>query len=583
MSLTSAIHIGRTALTSSQIGLQIAGNNVANAATPGYSRQVGRLAPLRGALDYPQVSIGMGVQTLAIERQVDEALVGRLWSTTSDQAAADTVLNLYSQVESILGELGDNDLSSELSAFFRSWSERANQTRSDASVIQQGEKLATFMRRIRNDLADQRAQGERQLAGAVEACNAMLDQIAELNRAITDAEISGHPANVLRDQRDQLITELSALLPVSVVDRGREGSDVLVGSVPVVLGGQSRGVRLERVNLDGGGTEVLVSTRTDGSRLEIDSGQVGALLTSRSDVIDATTDKLDTLASQLIWEVNRLHSTGTTPNGYTSMTGALRIGAADQSRPLNDPAHAAMGGLPFRPVNGGFIVRVRQVATGQITERRIDIDLDGLTDAGAPGTADDTSFADIVAGLDAVAGIRATVNASGQLEVRADDGFSFSFGDDSSGALAALGVNTFFSGAGAGDIAIVSRLRSDPGSLAAGRYALNNNSLELVENGTALQLAQLQDRSLPSLGNRSVADLWRDTVQQVGASVAGARSAADAAGLVRESLEAQRQAVSGVSIDEESISLMEFQRQYQGAAKVISTADEMMQELIAII
>ncbi|HYF15965.1 MAG TPA: flagellar hook-associated protein FlgK [Phycisphaerales bacterium] len=583
MSLTSAIHIGRTALTSSQIGLQIAGNNVANAATPGYSRQVGRLAPLRGARDYPQVSIGMGVQTLAIERQVDEALVARLWSTTSDQAAADTVLNLYSQVESILGELGDNDLSSELSAFFRSWSERANQTRSDASVIQQGEKLATFMRRIRNDLADQRAQGERQLAGAVEASNAMLDQIAELNRAITDAEISGHPANVLRDQRDQLITELSALLPVSVVDRGREGSDVLVGSVPVVLGGQSRGVRLERVNLDGGGTEVLVSTRTDGSRLEIDSGQVGALLTSRSDVIDATTDKLDTLASQLIWEVNRLHSTGTTPNGYTSMTGALRIGAADQSRPLNDPAHAAMGGLPFRPVNGGFIVRVRQVATGQITERRIDIDLDGLTDAGTPGTADDTSFADIVAGLDAVAGIRATVNASGQLEVRADDGFSFSFGDDSSGALAALGVNTFFSGAGAGDIAIVSRLRSDPGSLAAGRYALNNNSLELVENGTALQLAQLQDRSLPSLGNRSVADLWRDTVQQVGASVAGARSAADAAGLVRESLEAQRQAVSGVSIDEESISLMEFQRQYQGAAKVISTADEMMQELIAII
>ena len=583
MSLTSAIHIGRTALTSSQIGLQIAGNNVANAATPGYSRQVGRLAPLRGARDYPQVSIGMGVQTLAIERQVDEALVARLWSTTSDQAAADTVLNLYSQVESILGELGDNDLSSELSAFFRSWSERANQTRSDASVIQQGEKLATFMRRIRNDLADQRAQGERQLAGAVEASNAMLDQIAELNRAITDAEISGHPANVLRDQRDQLITELSALLPVSVVDRGREGSDVLVGSVPVVLGGQSRGVRLERVNLDGGGTEVLVSTRTDGSRLEIDSGQVGALLTSRSDVIDATTDKLDTLASQLIWEVNRLHSTGTTPNGYTSMTGALRIGAADQSRPLNDPAHAAMGGLPFRPVNGGFIVRVRQVATGQITERRIDIDLDGLTDAGTPGTADDTSFADIVTGLDAVAGIRATVNASGQLEVRADDGFSFSFGDDSSGALAALGVNTFFSGAGAGDIAIVSRLRSDPGSLAAGRYALNNNSLELVENGTALQLAQLQDRSLPSLGNRSVADLWRDTVQQVGASVAGARSAADAAGLVRESLEAQRQAVSGVSIDEESISLMEFQRQYQGAAKVISTADEMMQELIAII
>jgi flagellar hook-associated protein 1 FlgK len=245
---------------------------------------------------------------------------------------------------------------------------------------------------------------------------------------------------------------------------------------------------------------------------------------------------------------------------------------------MNDPTNEAFDGLPFKPVNGGFMVRVKH-SSGATTETRIDIDLDGRDSTGARGFGDDTTMDDIIASLNAVDGIRASYNASGQLEVTAEDGFTFNFQDDSSNVLASIGMNAFYTGTDASDIRVRSELQGNPNMLAAGRIV----NKELVENGTALALSQLQDKSLDALGGRSLAGLWRDTVQQTAAGVADKKSAAQAAATVRDSLLSQVAAVSGVSIDEESINLLQFQRMYQGAARLISVADEMTQTLINLI
>jgi flagellar hook-associated protein 1 FlgK len=244
MSLTGAMNIGRSALNASSLGIQIAGNNMANAATPGYSRQRGILSSLRGDGTPLGMSIGSGVRMQAIQRQVDEALQTRLRASNSNSAAADTLSSVYSQVETVLGELGDADLSSELSSFFRVWSERANQTKSSASVVQQGDKLAQFIRRVRSDLSGQRTQVDAQLDGSVARANELLSTIANVSQQIQETEFGGNPANTLRDQRDQALEQLSQLMEVSVVDRGAQGYDVLVGSTPVVMGSQSRGIEL---------------------------------------------------------------------------------------------------------------------------------------------------------------------------------------------------------------------------------------------------------------------------------------------------------------------------------------------------
>lgn len=576
MSLTGAMQIARSGLTAAQLGIQLTGNNIANVGTPGYSRQTASLIPQRG--DGNSAWIGAGVLVRDIRRQVDGALQSRLWGSTSDFAAAQTRHNMLSQVEAALGELGDNDLSSELSGFFRVWSERANQTRSSAAVIQQGDKLAEFVRRLRSDLVDQRRQGDAQLGAGVERANQLLSEVAQVNRAISDAEIGGQTANTLRDQRDQLVTELSTLLDVTLVDRGSEGVDVLVGSTPVVLGGTSRGLELRRQNVNGEST-LSLATRIDGTQLTPSSGLVGGLLASRTQTLDATIETLDSLAGQLIYEVNKLHATAANTTLLRQTSGYVKLQSSERGLALNDPANQTMANLPFTPVNGGFLVHVRETGSTSMRSIRINIDLDGINAAGSSGYGDDTSLEDIRDAINAIAGVGASITPDGRLSVAADDGFEFGFAEDTSGVLAALGVNAYFTGTDASDIRVRQDMLNDSSLLMTGRIVDGT----LVENAAALDVAALQDQALASLNGRTLPGVWRDAASAVGTRVAAARTAAQAAGVVMESLNAQRDAVSGVSIDEESINLISFQRQYQGSAKVISVADELTQTLLSLI
>jgi flagellar hook-associated protein 1 FlgK len=578
MSLTAALEIARSALTASQIGIQIAGNNMANAATPGYSRQVGRFVPMRGDRSMAGISIGAGVNVQAVQRQVDQALQGRLWNSGSDQAAAQTQQQIYSQIQDTLGELGDHDLSSQLSAFFQGWSEQGNQSPTAASVVQKGDQLAGFIRRLRSDLTDQRTQIDTQIGSSVDRANQLLVQIGGLNQAIASSEVGGAQANVLRDQRDSAVAELSSIMDVTVVDHGPQGVDILTGSTPILVGNQTRGLEVRREVVNGE-TQVSVGTVADGAKLNISSGALGALLTQRTTAVNDTVSKLDSLASNVIFEVNKLHSTGRNVDGLRQATGTLSIPAGDRSLPLDDPNNQTFANLPFHAVNGGFVVNVRQKDTGAVTSVRINVDLDGITNAGTPGTSDDTTAADIQAQLNAVPGLSASFTNDGKLQVTAANGMDFSFSDDSSGALAVLGVNAYFTGVDARDIGVRDDLKNDPTLLTTGRE-ING---QFAENGTALAISGLQDTAIPALGGQTLQGLWRTAVQDVGSKAAQADTAAQAASDVFNSLDSQRSAISGVSIDEESINLMDFQRQYQGAAKIISVADQLTQELLQLV
>lgn len=576
MGLTSSLQIGNSALTASQLAIQVAGNNLANAATPGYSRQIAYLTPMRGST-MGRISVGTGVRVTDVRRQVDLALQARLYTGVSQEAAAAQQHQILAQIESALGELGENDLSSQLGAFFNSWSERANLTQSSAVVVQQGQALADFVRRLRQDLSGQREQIDRQLGTQVERANGLLTQVAELNRAISDAEAGGGTANSLRDQREVVITELSQYMDVSAVEQANGSVDILIGSTPVVLGGTSRGIELRR-RTEGNTVAVSVNVIEDGQQLGVRSGQIGSMLADRDTQVRGIIDKLDRLTSQLIFQVNRLHSTGSNAEGFTSLTGTLGIAAGDRSLSLNNPANGTLAGLPFSATSGGFTVQVKS-PTGATQSVRIDIDLDRRDATGAVGFGDDTSAEDIRAALDAIPGLSASFTPEGRLKIDSDPGFSYSFGEDSSGVLAVMGVNSYFTGTSASDIGVRQELKDTPSLLATGRFVEGT----FVENGTALAIADVQNQSLAALGGQSLKKSWTESVQQLGVRTESALTAFQAASTVRQSLEAQRATVSGVSVDEESINLMTFQRQYQGAARFISIVDEMTQTLIALI
>ena len=214
MSLTNALQIGRSGLVANQAALEVTGNNLANAATPGYTRQTAILKPATPVEVQPGMFVGTGVTIDSIIRNVDAALDNRIRNAIGDQEAAVANQDLLSQIESIYNEFSDSGLSSRLTEFFNAFSELANDPTEGSLkslVVQQGVSLSQFISSVRSDLTNTLTQLDNQITGAVQSADALLDQIAVLNQAVSTAEGGQGGANALRDERDQLINELAEL------------------------------------------------------------------------------------------------------------------------------------------------------------------------------------------------------------------------------------------------------------------------------------------------------------------------------------------------------------------------------------
>jgi flagellar hook-associated protein 1 FlgK len=576
MGLTSSLLIGRTALAASQVALQMTGNNIANATTPGYSRQRISTVPLAGEQFSSGVYLGRGVGVDDIRRVVDPALQARVRSSLGDEASASVEVSIMNNIESLTNELTGIDISSELTSFFNAFSELANNPSGVATrttVVEQGASVASSIRSLRSDLIEMRTQLEQQLAFNVNRADELVSDIAGLNQAIVNAELGQGEESNLRDQRDALITELSGLLDISTVEQASGAVDVLVSSVPVVLGSTSRGLELD-VRSDGDGLDLRVRTTVKEEELTVTSGSIGALLEQYESAATSTIEDLDTLASQLIFQVNRLHSAGRPVGGLTSLRSTLEVAIGDQSLALNDPSNQTFADLPFAPSNGSFRVTMYD-ANGNRSDTTIFVDLDGIDSAGLPGFGDDTTMADIVAALDAIPNLNATITPEGAISLTTDTGFDVAFGDDTSGALATLGINSFFDGTTGQDIAVRQAIRDDTTLLTVGESAGTNE--------TALAIASLRSQEVDALSGRSLLDSWLETVENNAVRTSAANTRFSALQSVRESLEAQQTALSGVSLDEESINLVLYQQQYQGAARFISVTNELTDVLLTLV
>src|SRR5687768_17818096 len=109
MSLFGSIQLANNALLAMQLGIQVTGNNIANANTPGYIRQNVVLTPA-ATQRKGDLLLGLGVQVSAIIQQTDKFLDERLRAAVSDLANGETQEQAFTQLETILGELGDTDL-----------------------------------------------------------------------------------------------------------------------------------------------------------------------------------------------------------------------------------------------------------------------------------------------------------------------------------------------------------------------------------------------------------------------------------------------------------------------------------------
>jgi flagellar hook-associated protein 1 FlgK len=567
MSLSGSLQVGRSGLLTAQAALQVTGHNLANAATKGYHRQSVTLTPAGSSQLHHNAFLGRGVQLQAITRQIDEALESRLRGAIGDEAFSMTRQDLLAQIEAIHNEFSDRDLSTRLQSFFNAWSQLANNPQ-DLSlrslVIEEGATLGDFLQTMRGDLASMRSRVEDSARDTTRQVNSLLTQIEGLNQRIS---ISGGGSSTgaagLKDHRDALLADLAQYLDISTVAQDNGMTDVFVGSIPIVLNGKSRGVEL-RTESDGDQLRIDLVAGSEKSPLQLTGGRLAALVDFRQQDMVGAIDAIDTFTHQLIWEVNRVHSQGQGLQPFASVTGATQV--LDPAAALSDPD----AGLHFLPQHGSFKLHVTQKSTGQMVTSTINVDLDGI---GA-----DTSLADLVAAIDAVGNVTASITTDGRLRIAGDgNDFEVSFSEDSSGVLAALGVNTFFTGRRANDIAVNPVVIGQPRLLAAATNHVPG------DNTAALAMSALRDQPIESLGGLSLRGFWNRHVEEIAIRTAQARQQAEADTIVRENLDEQQQQISGVNPDEEAINLLQYQRAYQASARFISVVDELMATLINMV
>ena len=566
MSLIGALTAGQSALAVQQAAIQVSGNNISNAGNADYTRQTAQLSPSPDQQIQPGIFVGTGVNLTSVQRQIDDALEARIRGSISDNSAADTTQQWLSRVESTFNALGTEGLSTAMSNFFNSWSNLANKPQDMGYrqvVLQQGDTLARQFQAERQQLNDLNSNVATELQSQVSAADNLASQVATLNgQIVTEEGGTGGTANNLRDQRDAVLKQLSKLMNISTVAQPNGVVNVYVGSEALVFNTDSRGVALNYQTINGASTPQVVFKTTNGVVPLGGGGEVGALSDMQARVTGTVT-QVDSLAHNLIFELNKIHASGQGLGGFSSVTAANAV--ADPAAALS----STTAGLPFVPSNGSFVVHVTQKASGLSTSTLVQVNL--------TGGPTDTSLNSLAASLNGINGVTASI-VSGKLQISAaTNAVDLSFSQDSSGALAALGINNFYTGKDASDIAVSSTLVSQPQMLAA---AKNGDS---ADNQTALAIAALATQPVAGLNGTSLNDSYQAIINGVASQTAAAKTNAQATLTVMNTLQAQRESLSGVSLDEEAVNLMKQQRAFQGAAKLVTTVNDMMQTVLDMV
>ncbi len=449
--LTLAAH----ALGAQQRGLEVAGQNIANVNTPGYTRRVVDLVSLP-PLD--QWSAGNGVSAAGVRAMRDRQLDRRLFQEIPGQAREAAMAEQLSVVESVFGP-ATRSVDGRLSALYDAFSllaENAQSSTARDQVRQQARGLAGEFQAVSRRLESVRLDADVSVRAAVDELNRLAAQVAGVNRSLAGA--SPAAAADLLDKQAELVRQVSGIVNVGVQIRTDGGTDLaFADGRPLVVGGVEYEVALASAPPDGMATLSAGGTTIDG---EISGGRLGGLLEVRDVLVVDYQTRLDALAQATADAFNALHTTGYDQNG----TAAGELFAVDTAPP----------------------------------------DLTGA-------------------------------------------------------------ARTF---------SLASAIDADPQLIAAGAEP------EAGDNTLAKSLAALRDSRVMEGGTLTLTDAWSQMVFAVGRDAASASQEADTQGAIVSQIDALRDQISGISLDEEAMQMLKFQRAYEASARYFSAVSQTLDLLL---
>lgn len=393
------------ALYAQRGAVEVAAHNVANAHTPGYSRQVARLtttSPLVPAgipSAYPAWSMGTGVELTDITRTRD-AFLDRQSHVQGGYAgrygAMDQILE---QVEAYLMEPGSQGINASLAAYWKAWQDVGNDPTNLAArrvLLQMASSLGEDLAVLDQHWLAVQENVARLLREDVDRFNALVAQVAQLNRQVVAARLAGREPNDLLDQRDRLLDELSHLAPIRVQEGEAGEVSISVGGVAVLQGGHQE--ILQVVEVDGLPQLRWQGLQQDAAWIAEGGGRLGGLQDLGRYIVPGYRDQLARMAQALAQETNQLHAQGfdltgqpggtffvyTPPGPHSSLSlqvdpallSAPEKVAAAASPSAGDGSHAfAMANLLDVPgkVGAGSIRDAYRSLVGQVGADRMEV------------------------------------------------------------------------------------------------------------------------------------------------------------------------------------------------------------------
>jgi len=575
-----ALHVASSSLRSQQKAMDVVSHNIANVNTPGYSRQAPSIVTsspeTMGKLDY-----GRGVNLNSIQRTIDPMIKGAQRENASQFEFWSTVSSGLTTVESTFGSLESTGLAASVDNFFLSWQQLSNSPQDMAqkyNVRSKSEEMSSQLNRMHEQLAGSQLTLDSDIDQQITAVNIQLDKVGALTKQIRIHEAGQQAvvgtANDLRDQRDEAVRVLSKIIPIQEVVTN-DGSMLLQTKGGDLLTQDGMVRHLERSSLQGAsGYKSIVTAGTNNPVQGLDQGgKLGGLLALRDERMQGYIDTLNSFAANLAFATNQLHASAS--GGLKTSASISGQGASNPALALNDVSQ----GAPFasQVTAGSFSMHVYdaagvpQLPTSQFTVNVL---------AGASMNDIAASINDPLTG---VTGVTASVDAAGRLNLDAGTN-KMGFADDTSNFLAAYEVNSFFHGGTAGNLTLSQDILNNAENIHAGRIDPATSLVQAGQNEAAMDIMKLQDKALAVDGSSPASLHNRIAVlsQQYGLDVEVANQQRDYREAEATSLIQQREAISGVNIDEELIAMMKFQRAYEASAKVISTSNQMMDSLMGM-
>ncbi|MFM0021790.1 flagellar hook-associated protein FlgK [Paraburkholderia azotifigens] len=648
--------IGLSGLNAAQWGLTTTGQNISNQATPGYS--VERPVYSESSGQYTGSGyLGSGVSTTTIQRQYSQYLTTELNNAQSQSGSLNTYYNLIAQLNNMVGN-PTSGISSAITSYFTGMQNVANDASNPAmrqSAISTAQSLADQINAAGDQYDQLRTSVNTQIGDTVKQINTYSAQIAQLNSQIQSLSAQGQPPNQLLDQRDLAVSNLSQLVGVQVV-QGDSGYSVFMGNgQPLVVADKS--FNLTTVTSPSDPTETAVAyaglasqAGTTTPQILPDSvqlgGQIGGLMTFRSQTLDPAEAQLGAIATSFAAQVNAQNSLGIDLNGNKG--GALfTVGNPTIFANLKNTGGATLGASlsnPSQPVSGDYTLSydgsnytLTNRDTGQVVGQAANLtnpiggmqfSLSGTMNPGDSFTVEPTRGALNGFGLTTSDG--AAIAASSPVLVSkgsSNTGTStvtqgtVSAGytlpnttttltyDSTTGSISGFPVGSTVTIAGTPPTSynITAATPNVPYNPAMGASmtitgsTINNVSLQITgspANGDTFTIAPnpaggKDGRNAQSISNLVTAksmgngtltltDSYANYVNDIGNQTNQIQASSKSQTSLVTQITTAQQSISGVNINEEAANLLQYQQLYQANSKVIQTAQTLFQTILGI-